>query len=502
MRPQPLNAARIGVVVVFALSCFGILVYLWDVFGGPVPLKPKGYQVTVGLPESDLLTSQADVRISGVSVGKVVRTARRPNAETPNAKDAVLQIQSAYAPLPADVRATIRRKSIGGEMYLELTPGSSERKLADGGRIPAANVAPSVELDEVFRAFDPKTKRGLETWLQQQALSIDGRGRDLSDAFGNAAAFEEDATTLLRLLNEQQGAVRQAVANTGVVFDALAQSRGALQGLIVNGRRATDAFAQQDQAFADTWRALPAFERESRALLARADRFADNADPVVRAFRPAWQELGRTAPAIGPAATELKGLMAALRPLTDAGVRGLPATQTFITELAPLVREFSPFLAQLEPIVQHFYDYIDAVNAFWANTTAISNHQAGSMGSDRLVHYAKTLVTLNPASLARYQHRLPTNRSNPYALPNAIVGRDPLPVFDTTGCGPTVFPKLSGPDPAAGIPESLLEKIRTAALNDDQPTAVPCLLQRRPGGGGQYLHLQPLSPNRGGARTP
>jgi hypothetical protein len=36
-----------------------------------VPLKPKGYQFHVDVPEATTLAKEADVRISGVPVGKV-----------------------------------------------------------------------------------------------------------------------------------------------------------------------------------------------------------------------------------------------------------------------------------------------------------------------------------------------------------------------------------------------------------------------------------------------
>ena len=29
------------VIILFCLSCFGLLLFLWESFGGPVPLKPK-----------------------------------------------------------------------------------------------------------------------------------------------------------------------------------------------------------------------------------------------------------------------------------------------------------------------------------------------------------------------------------------------------------------------------------------------------------------------------
>src|SRR3954471_18231285 len=121
------------------------MLYLWNAFGGGVPLKPKGYRITVAVPEADLLAEQADVRISGVHVGRVVRTEPSSAATggDPNRKDAILEIQARYAPLRTDVRATIRRKSLAGEEYLELTPGGVDSpSVPDGGRGAGARLGP------------------------------------------------------------------------------------------------------------------------------------------------------------------------------------------------------------------------------------------------------------------------------------------------------------------------------------------------------------------------
>ena len=65
------SVARVMTMVVFTLSCFGLLLFLWLSFGGPIPLKPKGYRVQVAFPEATTLGLEADVRVAGVSVGKV-----------------------------------------------------------------------------------------------------------------------------------------------------------------------------------------------------------------------------------------------------------------------------------------------------------------------------------------------------------------------------------------------------------------------------------------------
>ena len=49
----------------------GLLLFLWLAFGGPIPLKLQGYRFGVSFAEATQLATEADVRISGVPVGRV-----------------------------------------------------------------------------------------------------------------------------------------------------------------------------------------------------------------------------------------------------------------------------------------------------------------------------------------------------------------------------------------------------------------------------------------------
>ena len=155
MQTSTPSFSRVLVMVVFALSCFGLLLFLWLSFGGPIPLKPKGYRVQVGFPEATQLGLEADVRVAGVSVGKLRKKTLDPNS---NRTLAMLEIDRKFAPLKTDTKATLRQKSLLGETYVELTPGSSEKTVPEGGRLPNGSVKPTVELDEIFRALDPQTR--------------------------------------------------------------------------------------------------------------------------------------------------------------------------------------------------------------------------------------------------------------------------------------------------------------------------------------------------------
>src|ERR687884_1654216 len=103
---------RILTMVVFALSCFGLLLFLWLSFGGPIPLKPEGYRIKVAFPEATQLGLEADVRVAGVTVGKVAQKDIDP--KHPNRTIATLEIDRKFAPVSKDARATLRQKTLLG----------------------------------------------------------------------------------------------------------------------------------------------------------------------------------------------------------------------------------------------------------------------------------------------------------------------------------------------------------------------------------------------------
>src|ERR671926_1885038 len=150
MQKQAPSVGRILTMVLFALSCFGLLLFLWLSFGGPIPLKPKGYQVKVAFPEATQLGLEADVRVAGVTVGKVRQKDLDPHG---NRTVATLEIDRKYAPIRTTARAILRQKTLLGETYVELTPGTpGSPYIPEGGRLKNAQVKGSVQLDEIFRA--------------------------------------------------------------------------------------------------------------------------------------------------------------------------------------------------------------------------------------------------------------------------------------------------------------------------------------------------------------
>ena len=446
MQKQAPTAGRLLVMVGFALSCFGLLLFLWLAFGGAIPLKPKGYQLEVSFAEGTQLAVEADVRVSGVPVGKVKTV--EPNPQT-GRSDATIQIEERFAPIPKDTKAILRQKTLLGETYVELTPGTkSAGMVPEGGKLGVGQVSSTVELDEIFRAFDDETREAFQTWMQQQAIGIEGRARDVSDILGNLEPFAEDTTDLLRILRSQEGPVREVVRNTGVVFDALSERRGQLQGAIVNGNRVFETTAARDQELRELFTVFPTFNRESRATVERLQRFAVDTDPLVDQLRPAARELSPTLQHLAALAPDLRALFRDLDPLITASRRGIPATRQFIEDLRPALGEFDPLLKQLNPIANWLGEYRNEIRAFFSNSPSAT--QARTPDG---VHYLRTTNPQNPENFAAYPRRIGSNRPNPYMKPRGwdnldrTSPQDPgLLAYETRHCGrpnPTTDPEES-----------------------------------------------------------
>ena len=470
MQKQAPSMGRIAVAVGFALSCFALLLFLWVAFGGPVPLKPQSYRFTADFAEAITLSREADVRISGVSVGKV-KDIELP--EDGNAARAVIEIDPEYAPISSDARAILRQKTLLGETYVEIAPGTQAdlsgdteleeetasagstdlatvsgddavEPLPEGGHLDDAQVADQVQIDEIFNALDEETRSSFRIWMQNAGIAVDGRGQDLNDSFGNLGPFTEDASDVLGTLRRQEQALRTIVASTGQVFSALTARDQELAGAIVGSNRTFRALASRDEELAETFEILPTFEIESRLTLERLEDFARNAGPLFKDLRPVARDLSPTLRDLRRLAPNARSLFKNLDPLIEAAIDGFPALRGTLDELRPVLDQMDPFLANLNPVVRYL-DYQSATLAdFLTNPPAgLAGQLLPLPGQPAPRHALRQVSYISPETLSIYPTRSNTNRGNGYLQPFAIGNAFSISqgeLFPSFDCANTTFP--------------------------------------------------------------
>jgi phospholipid/cholesterol/gamma-HCH transport system substrate-binding protein len=384
--------------------------------------------------------------------------------------DSEIELEEQYAPIPKDSRAILRQKTLLGETYVELTPGTkSAGDIPEGGRLETAQVAPTVELDEIFRAFNKETRQGFQLWQQDLGKGIEGHGADFSDFLGVLPEFADNTNEVLKVLNSQERAVQEGIKNTGVVFDALTERGNQLSDWITTSNRLLETTARRDDRIRAIWRDFPEFITQSQVALRRLERYAVNTDPLMHELRPVGTQLSNLFINAGRLAPDFKGFFVGLNRLIPASRRGLPAQSRFLDQTRDVLAQLDPFLRNFNPFLRFLGQYRREIAAMLATDTATT--QATDQIGEKRVHYLRLQSPVNPQSLATYPSPQGWFRGNPYYKPGTYDQlRQGLPVFNGERCGVNGFPTVSSTNLAAEFRDRIIAYV----LNRGQTVAPPC----------------------------
>lgn len=442
MNKEVPSAGRIAIMGLFALTCFGLVLFMWITFGGSIPLQPEGFRFRAAFPEATTVAAEADVRMAGVSIGKV----KKQELEQGGGRSIVeMEIEDEYAPVPMDTRAILRQKTLLGETFVELSPGSpSAPKLPENALLARGQVNETVELDEILRIFDNPTRRAYATLVRELELTgRDGRGEDLNDAIGNLPAFSRDGADVLGVLDVQERALTEWIRNTGLVFDALNRREGELADLIVNSSRVFSATQARDDELAETIRVFPSFLRETRSTMVRLQRFARDTRPLVNDLKPVADELGPTVRDLGAFGPDLAATFKSLDPLIEEsrvtlpeGARLLRGLEPFLEAAHTFLPEFNPALSYLDFQKQQLSDFISVPGAATAGTLP-EKRRGESGGPTGPRHYLPQVAFINNRSFEVSKRRLSNERGNSYLAPNALLRQRPFGMLESFDCRPS-----------------------------------------------------------------
>jgi phospholipid/cholesterol/gamma-HCH transport system substrate-binding protein len=449
MIKQAPSIGRIVAMVGFTLSVFGLLIWLWLSFGGPMPLKPEGYRFEASFREANMLIAEAEVRIAGLRVGKV--KAKRPDVKN-NATIVEMEIDEEYAPIPRDTRALLRIKALLGETYVELTPGTAGGPmLEDGERLPKTAIKEAVEIDEIISLFDEETRTNFQSWIRELAKAIDkGRGEDLNDAIGNFPRFVASGDDVLRVLHEQEPVVHRFVRNSGRTLAAINERRNQFRELIVNANDFFGALASRNESLADAIFIFPTFLDESKATLARLKEFSRDTRPLVRDLKPVARQLRPTLRDVGNLAPDLEGLFRNLSPVIDESDDTLPSAARVLRGAEPLFEALHPYLKELNPVLSFLNYQQQTVADFIMNGAASLNGKLPPLNEDEGPrHYLRAYTANNARGLGIMRTRPNYERGNAYPAPNYIRRFRPLGIFESFDCTPAGGTKQ---EPDSGLP--------------------------------------------------
>ena len=77
------------------------------------------------------------------------------------------------------------------------------------------------------------------------------------------------------------------------------------------------------------------------------------------------------------------------------------------------------------PVLDYINTYRREIAGFFANSTAADEAPRRPPSSHKLLHYVRISNPINPETLTDYEHRISTNRGNPYLVPGGYSTSSP-----------------------------------------------------------------------------
>ncbi len=412
MGSKPPSLASIATAVVFAVACFCATLFVWKAFGGTSPFQAEGYRFKARFgADATNLTGGSSVRIAGVPVGKVVGVKAAGGRF-----EATIELKRRYSPIRTDARAITRIKTLLGETFVELTPGSpTAPALVEGGTLAQQNIGEPQAIDQVLGAFDAQTRKEFKDFLSDFSIALKDRGQDLNATLGNAAPTTQELDRLVTTLDAERPAVKALIRDAGTALTAVGQRSADVQDLVRSGSAVLGSTAARNAALEATVRALPPFLGKTRNALTVLGGVADEAAPTLATLRP-------VAPLVRPAlqsatalAPQLTGTFRDLSPVLDAAVAALPALRRTLKAAQPLLGQLQDAGRQLVPVVQY-------ANLYRNNAvTALANLGAATQAVDAQGrHYLRTVIPIVNESIGGQAKRFGSSRHNPYPAPGEI----------------------------------------------------------------------------------
>jgi phospholipid/cholesterol/gamma-HCH transport system substrate-binding protein len=182
--------------------------------------SPASYILRIPTEDASGITTGSDVTIAGVNAGTVRGVALGPEGRAL----ITASIDPAFAPVHVDATADLRPKSLLGEMYLDISPGTSGPVLPSGATLPALQVNRSTDLQQVLNLFNQPTRAKLQTLIDGLGGGLAGRAQQVNDAIPAGRQDISDLAAITSTLNARDQELQTVVAALNTVTTELARS--------------------------------------------------------------------------------------------------------------------------------------------------------------------------------------------------------------------------------------------------------------------------------------
>lgn len=419
MRNQGPTRRQLLFILSFVVSCVGLALFLWTTFGGSVPFQPKPYQVGVKFKQGLQLAQFADVRVSGVNVGKVISVDKEANLTT-----ATLKIDPEFVPIPADTKASLRTKTLLGETFVNLSfgaRGDGKPTIPDGGSINNEGISEVSQLDEILDAFTPLIREDARSLIQNLHAAGDGLGPSMNSAAGDSAQLIKNSLSLTEIFARNEDAVKTGTQGFAQIASSLGQRSGSVQQIIRSSRQLTDVTAKMTSEFKELMTALPATMRESRQLLEAAEVASSSARPALAALKSVLPRLRSTGDSLTGLAPNLRSMFVEAKGLPAGFSTSLPIYTKMFDSVVPLTNSLVTTGGDLTSAFMYTVNFQREGHLAFSNAgNLLNSYSPNAKGEQKSM--LRVVAPLNAEIAFGQSVKNQKTRSNPYPLPGSLDG--------------------------------------------------------------------------------
>ncbi|MCK9250527.1 MAG: MlaD family protein [Solirubrobacteraceae bacterium] len=312
-----------------ALMAAAILLFVYWAFGGPLP-GGKGREMTVITRDAGMLRpgKATKVRVAGVDIGYV--RSIEPAEGQKGLSEIHVDLDDDAPTLRRDATVKIRpRLFLEGNFFLDVFPGTPGAPELGDAPIPPGASTIHVAFDEIFSALDSNGRSDFQETLRGFGEGLQNGGAEALNRLIRATppVLGDAAVVSKALRGRRDGDLPALIRSTGRMMQTLQTHEDSLRGVLRDGRRTFQAFADRQGELRATIAGLDRLTGIAMPALGKLNAALPDARALVRDSRPLIRRLSGTLDVGNPAlrallslarSKDLQGLIAELRPALRA----------------------------------------------------------------------------------------------------------------------------------------------------------------------------------------
>lgn len=305
------KSIRYQLIAFCLIAAFGIVYVGANYVRVPAMFGYNQYHVTLDMPDSGGIFTNAAVTYRGNEIGRV-----GDMKLTEDGIAVTLDLDSGKTRVPANTRAVIANRSAIGEQYVDFQPrDDSEPFLEDGDHVSVSREDLPARVENLLSDLDDFTRSiptdPLKVTVEELGDAVRDRGPELRNLADSLIELSDTGIETLPQL-------KRLIEDGAVVLNTQAEQAPQVVSFSKDLRTVTEALRDSDS--------------DINSLIGTSDEFADATSQLVRQSGPALtvatDRLATTMAAVDPKAGGLRVLLQLLPALAAGGLTVVPGDNT------------------------------------------------------------------------------------------------------------------------------------------------------------------------------